>query len=209
MTTTKYKYVENCIAVIAEKILARYSHVSLGGYKNKISLLFLLICVCLLASCSPQSVQTPVADHSIPEPLGYDFLFFDSDGDGVKDDIAELTCLGMSGGYGSFGLEVFVPGEGSYRKVFDSERYEMDETTYQRLAQYIEGELMIDTIYSVEAIDTDGDGHHELVARQYAWSGSHSNHEGDVITVFKIVNHRAEVADVRLEELGGESRSPA
>ncbi len=180
--------------------------------RNISLLLTALVAILLLSACTPSQLDTPSTANSAveaPEPLGYDFLFFDSDGDGGKDDIAELTCLGMSGGYGSFRLEVFVSGEGSYRKVFDSERYEMDEATYQRLAQNIDGELMIDTICSVQAMDTDGDGRDELVTRQYAWSGSHSNHAGDVVTVFKIVNHRAEVADVRLEKPDGESRPTA
>ena len=171
--------------------------------KHKIGLLLLPLFVCLLTACSPKVTPLSVADHSIPEPLGYDFLLFDSDGDGVRDDIIELTCLGMSGGYGSFKLGVFVSGEKSYQKAFDSERYEMDGATYQRLAQNIEGELILDTFYSVEAIDSDGDGRDELVTRQYAWSSSHSNHAGDVVTVFKIVNNRAEVADVRLEKPDG------
>ena len=82
------------------------------------------------ASCWSRAMEIPTTDRSTvgtPEPLGYDFVMFNSDGDGVKDDVAKLTCLGMSGGNGLFRLEVFVSGETDYRKVFDSERYEMDE----------------------------------------------------------------------------------
>jgi hypothetical protein len=121
-----------------------------------------------------------------PWPLGYDFIAFDSDGDGTKDDIAELTCLGMSGGYGSFRLEVYVSGMNDYRKIFDSEQHDVQGSIYQHLSDEFEGDVMIDTIYSVEASDVDGDGRDELVCRQYAWRESHSNHIGDVVSVLKV-----------------------
>jgi hypothetical protein len=68
------------------------------------ALSLLLILVLLLSSCTSNTSKIPTTDNSAvgqPEALGYDFVIFDSDGDGVKDDIAELTCLGMSG----FGLK--------------------------------------------------------------------------------------------------------
>ena len=136
---------------------------------NKKIMLPLLILVLTLSSCTSTALTgSPTSDNSAvgdPEALGYDFVIFDSDGDGdgVKDDIAELTCLGMSGGYGSFGLEVFVSGENSYRKVFDSEKYEVDKSTYKKLFETIDGELMIDEFYSVEAKDTDNDGCEESI----------------------------------------------
>lgn len=156
----------------------------------------------LLCSCNTTiKSKTPTADNAAGalEPLGYDFVIFDSDGDGVKDDIAALACLGMSGGYGSFRLEVFVSGENGYRKVFASEQYEMDELTYQRLCEDVGGELMIDTIYSAASSDVDGDGCDELVCRQYAWQESHSNHIGDVVSVLKVSDIGVEIVNVRFE----------
>ena len=67
----------------------------------------------------------------------------------------------------------------------------------------LNGDGEVDAVVTDTLMDTDGDGRDELVARQYAWSGSHSNHVGDVVTVFKIVNNRAEVADVWLEKPDG------
>ena len=128
----------------------------------------LLILVLMLSSCaSNTSTETPPASDNSDvgglEPLRYDFILFDSHGDGVKDDIAELTCLGMSGGYGSFKLEVFISGSNSYHKVFDSEEYEIDKSNYKKLSETIDGELMIDTFYSVEVLDTNNDGYEELI----------------------------------------------
>ena len=98
-------------------------------------LLSLLILVLTLSSCTSESAtEIPAADnHAVGETevLGCDFVIFDSDGDGTKDDIAELTCLGMSGGYGSFRVEAFISEENSYRKVFDSEQHEIDISTYK------------------------------------------------------------------------------
>ena len=163
----------------------------------------LLIFVLLLSSCSSNTLsEAPTADNSAvgePELLGYDFVIFDSDGDGVKDDIAMLTCLGMSGGYGSFRLEVFISGENSYRKVFDSEQYALDEETYKKLSQNIDGELMIDTFYSVEAVDVDNDGCEELICRQYAWVECHAEHVGDVVSTLKIMDNGIEIICVELE----------
>ena len=168
------------------------------------ALSLLLIIVLTLSSCaSNTSTETPpkpdnsdVGDH---EPLGYDFVIFESDGNGVKNDIAKLTCLGMSGGYGSFRLEVFISGENSYRKVFDSEQYALDEETYKKLSQNIDGELMIDTFYSIEAADTDNDGCEELICKQYAWEECHANHFGDIITTFKMIDNVLEIIEVRFE----------
>lgn len=160
----------------------------------------LLILALLLSSCT--STETPTADNctvAAPESYGYNFVLFDSDGDGIKDDIAELTCLGMSGGYGSFRLAVFISGAKSYQKVFDSEQYEMDESTYKKLSESIDGELMIDTFYSVEAMDTDGDGCDELVCCQYSWTEYHSNHIGEVVSIFKVGDNGIEIIDLRFE----------
>ena len=169
----------------------------------KKSLLPLLILVLTLSSCtSTASTGSPTSDNSAvgdPEALGYNFIIFDSDGDGTKDDIVQLTCLGMSGGYGSFGLEVFVSGENSYRKVFDSEKYEVDKPTYKKLFETIDGELMIDAFCSVEAKDTDNDGCEELVCRQYAWVECHAEHVGDVVSTLKIMDNGIETIRVELE----------
>lgn len=164
----------------------------------------LLILVLMLSSCaSNTSTETPPTpdnyDVGNPEPLGYDFILFDSNGDGVKDDIAELTCLGMSGGYGSFKLEVFMSGSNSYRKVFDSEEYEIDESNYKKLSETIDGELMIDTFYSVEVLDTNNDGYEELICRQYAWIDYHSNHIGNVVSVFEIFAYGINLCDIYWE----------
>ncbi len=163
---------------------------------------FLLSLLLLLCSCHTKiKSKTPTANNAVgePWPLGYDFIAFDSDGDGTKDDIAELTCLGMSGGYGSFRLEVYVSGMNGYTKIFDSERYVMDELTYQRLCEDVDEELMIDTFYSVEAADMNGDGRDELVCRQYAWYESHSNHIGDVVSVLEVSDIGVEIVNVRFE----------
>lgn len=160
----------------------------------------LLILVLMLSSCTLNvSNEAPTADNSavgVPEPLGYNFVIFDSDGDGVKDDFAELTCLGMSGGYGSFRLEIFVSGEHSYRKVFDSDQHPLDEEIYIKFSPNIDGELMIDTFYSVEAADMDGDGCEDLICRQYVWVECHSNHIGDVISALRITDNGIEIIDV-------------
>ena len=163
----------------------------------------LLILVLMLSSCASESpTETSAVDNPAagePEVLGYDFVIFDSDGDDVKDDIAELTCLGMSGGYGSFRLEVFVSGERNYCKVFDSEQYTLDDATYKKLSQNIDGELMIDTFYSIEAADTDNDGCEELICKQYAWEEWHANHIGDIITTFKMIDNVLEIIEVWFE----------
>lgn len=164
---------------------------------------FLLGILLMLSSCaSNTSTETPTADISTggePEPLGYDFVIFDSDGDGTKDDFAELTYLGMSGGYGSFRIEVFISGENSYRKVFDSAQYTVDESTYKKLSKNIDGKLKIDTFYSVKAADTDNDGCDELICRQYAWKECHSNYIGDIVTTFKMTDNGIEIIEVRFE----------
>lgn len=164
---------------------------------------FLLTLALILSSCALNTLaETPTANNSSmaePEPLEYDFVVFDSNGDSIKDDIAELTCLGMSGGYGSFRLEVFISGENSYCKVFDSEQYTIDEVTYKKFSENIDGELMIDMFYSVEADDVDGDGCEELICRQYAWEECHSNHIGNIITTFKMADNGIEIIEVRFE----------
>ena len=163
----------------------------------------LLILVLMLSSCtSNTSFEISTADYSVvgeSEVLGYDFILFDSNGDGIKEDIAELTCLGMSGGCGSFKLEVFISGSNSYRKVFDSEEYEIDESNYKKLSETIDGELMIDTFYSVEVLDTNNDGHEELICRQYAWVDYHSNHIGNVVSIFEIFAYGINLCDIYWE----------
>ena len=167
------------------------------------ALSLLLILILTLSSCTSESAtETPAVDNPAAgeiEMLGYDFVIFDSDGDGVKDDIAELTCLGMSGGYGSFKLEVFISGSNSYRKVFDSEEYEIDESNYKKLSETIDGELIIDTFYSVEVLDTNNDGYEELICRQYAWVDYHSNHIGNVVSVFEIFAYEIMLCDIYWE----------
>ena len=169
---------------------------------NKIIPLLLLL-VLMLSSCtSNTSLEISTADHSVvgePEVFGYDFILFDSNGDGIKEDIAELTCLGMSGGYGSFKLEVFISGSNSYHKVFDSEKYEIDKSNYKKLSETIDGELMIDTFYSVEVLDTNNDGYEELICRQYAWVDYHSNHIGNVVSVFEIFAYGINLCDIYWE----------
>ena len=169
------------------------------------SLSLLLILVLILSSCASNAfTETPAIDNYAVEThkvLEYDFVVFDSDGDGAKDDIAKLTCLGMSGGYGGFKLEVFVSKAKSHQKIFDSEQYTLDDDTYKKISANIEGELMIDSFYSVEATDTDGDGCEELICRQYAWEECHSNHIGDIITTLKITNNVIEIIEVRFESL--------
>lgn len=163
----------------------------------------LIILILMLSSCASNTFTgiTAIDNSAVgtPEALGYDFVIFDSDGDGVKDDVSKLTCLGMSGGYGSFRLEVFISGENSYPKIFDSEQYEMEESIYKKLSANIDGELMIDTFYSVEATDTDGDGCEELICRQYAWVECHSNHIGDIITTLKMTNNVIKIIEVRFK----------
>ena len=167
------------------------------------ALSLLLILILTLSSCAFEApTETSAVDNPAavePEALGYDFVIVDSDGDGVKDDIAELTCLGMSGGYGSFRLEVFVSGENSYLKVFDSEQYALEEETYKKFSQNVDGELMIDTFYSVEAVDVDNDGCEELIGRQYAWVECHAEHVGDVVSTLKIMDNGIEIICVELE----------
>lgn len=169
----------------------------------KKSLLPLLILVLTLLSCTSTALTgSPTSDNSAvgdQEALGYNFIIFDSDGDGTKADIVQLTCLGMSGGYGSFRLEVFTFDKNSYHKVFDSEQYTVNESTYKKLSENISGELMIDTFYLVEADDTDNDGCEELVCRQYAWEECHANHIGDIITTFKMIDNVLEIIEVRFE----------
>ena len=170
---------------------------------TKIILPIIVILALLLSSCSSNAMsESTTADLSavgIPKEYGYNFVIFDSDGDGVKDDIAKLTCLGMSGGYGSFRLEVFTSKEESYTKAFDSEEYTMDDATYQNLSENIDGELMIDSFYSVEALDTDGDGCEELICRQYAWIDYHANHVGDVVSAIKVTDGKINIIQQRLE----------
>ena len=120
-------------------------------------------------------------------------ILFDSDGDGVKSDLAVLSALGGTGGYGQHRLEVYEDGK---RKIFDSTEYAVDVT----LIAEFPSDAIVDSIYSVEAADVDGDGCDELVCRQYAWQESrHSNHVGDVVSILKNNANKTEFVDVWLE----------
>ena len=82
----------------------------------------------ILWSCDAKETEMSVVE--ITQEYGYNFVILDSDGDEAKDDIAKLTCLGMSGGYGAFRLEGCISGKKNYTKTFDSEEYSTDEQTY-------------------------------------------------------------------------------
>ena len=168
---------------------------------KKSLLLLLIIILIFLVSCKGETYEVPSMEPGRSDeiaPLGYDFIIFDSDGDGVKDDIVEHKCLDVAGGYGSFQLEIFISGNRSYLKVFDSTYYTLDEQIYKKLSENINGELMIDTIYSVVAVDVDSDGCDELVCRQYAWVESHSNHMGDVVLILNVTDV-VEIMEARFE----------
>lgn len=143
---------------------------------------------------------TPDADISPIELLATKRINFDGDGDGIKDDIAELKMLGASGGYGSFKLEVFVSNENDYIKIFDDNGAINDGEALEFLSSVLDCEVQVDSVYSVEAVDTDNDGCDELVCRQYVWAKTHSNHIGDLVTVAKVINQNFEVIDFTFEE---------
>lgn len=143
---------------------------------------------------------TPDADISPIEPLATKRINFDSNGDGIKDDFAELKMLGASGGYGSFELEVFISNENNYIKIFDDNRAINDGEALEFLSSILDCEVQVDSVYSVEAVDTDNDGCDELLWRQYVWSETHSNHIGDLVTVAKEINQNFEVIDFTFEE---------
>ena len=75
----------------------------------------------------------------------------------------------------------------------------MDDAMYKKLSASIDGELMIDTFYSVEAADMDGDGCEELVCRQYAWGECHAEHIGDIVSTIKMNADRIIISDLRIE----------
>ena len=104
-------------------------------------------------------------------------ILFDGDGDGVKSDLAVLSALGGSGGYGQHRLEVYSA-RGDL--VFDSLKYAIDPTGISRLP----AEAMVDSVYYIGAEDTDRDGCDEIVCRHYVWREIHSNHIGDAVLVF-------------------------
>ena len=180
-------------------------------FYRSLSILFILLIFALsISSCAKKTVdEFSTTDKSTADinksavtaekVYGYDFVLFDSDGNGVKDDVAELNCLGMTGGYGAFRLEVFVSGENNYQKVFDSEQYTIDKETQKKLSENTQGELMIDTIYTVEAKDTDADGCDELVCRQYAWVECHADHVGDVVSTLKITENGIKITEQHFE----------
>ena len=145
--------------------------------------LLLVASLFALSSCAEDKIKADTEGANI---LAYDFIFFDSDGDGIKEDIAELRCVGMSGGYGSFRLFVYVLRENEYVRIFDSKDYTIDYTDYENLSSEIGIELMIDSFYSVKAADVDFDDCEELICLQYAWADCHSNHIGDIVSVFKL-----------------------
>lgn len=138
---------------------------------------------------------TPDADISPIEPLATKRINFDSDGDGIKDDIAELKMLGASGGYGSFELEVFIYDENDYIKIFDDNGAINDGEALEFLSSVVDCEVQIDSVYSVEAANTDNDGCDELVCRQYVWAKTHSNHLGDLVTIMRITDQTLELVD--------------
>ena len=96
----------------------------------------------------------------------------------MKSDVAVLSALGGTGGYGQHRLEVYAEDR---QKLFDS----IDCVINHAMIPGLPTDVIIDSIYSAEASDTDGDGCDELVCRQYAWCESHSNHIGDVVSVLK------------------------
>ena len=105
-------------------------------------------------------------------------------------------------------LQSLTRSENSYCKVFDSEEYAIDELTYKKLSESIAGELMIDTFYSIEAVDTDNDVSEELVCRQYDWTDSNPNLVGEVVLIFKITS-TSEIVDVHFEAKTKSQREPA
>ena len=138
---------------------------------------------------------TPDADISPIELLATKRINFDSDGDGIKDDFAELKMLGASGGYGSFELEVFVSNENAYIKIFDDNGAINDGEALEFLSSVLDCKVQVDSVYSVEAVDTDNDGCDELVCRQYVWAKTHSNHIGDLVTIMRITGQTLELVD--------------
>ena len=138
---------------------------------------------------------TPDADISPIEPLATKRINFDSNGDGIKDDVAELKMLGASGGYGSFELEVFISNENNYIKIFDDNGAINDGEALEFLSSVLDCEVQVDSVYSVEAVDTDNDGCDELVCRQYVWGETHSNHIGDLVTIMRITGQTLELVE--------------
>ena len=57
----------------------------------------------------------------------------------------------------------------------------------------------MDTVYSVEATDADGDGCEELIFRQYAWQECHANHKGDMVSTWKVEDNRLFLVNASLE----------
>ena len=167
--------------------------------KIKIWFIFVSVVVVLLAGCSSKSDKILASDNfdeRKQEPLGYDFILFDSDGDGEKTDIVKHTVVDMFGGYGQYCFEIYIQSDVAYRKVFDSDIY---STNQDPVTSLIQG-AVIDSIYSVESSDVDGDGCDELVCRQYAWVESRTNHIGDVVSVFKRNGDDIEIVSVWLEQ---------
>ena len=119
-------------------------------------------------------------------------ILFDSDGDGVKSDLAVLSVLGGSGGYGQHLLDVYTDGG---QKIFDSREYTVGVTKIVG----IPSDTIIDSIYSVKATDVNDDDCDELVCRQYAWQESHSNHIGDVVSVLKNNDNKLELVNAWFE----------
>lgn len=143
---------------------------------------------------------TPDADISPIEPLATKRIYFDSNGDGIKDDIAELKMLGASGGYGIFELEVFIYDENDYIKIFDDNGAINDGEALEFLSSVVDCEVQVDSVYSVEVVDTDNDGCDELVCCRYVWSQTHSNHIGDLVTIMRITGQTLELVDRTFEK---------
>lgn len=154
----------------------------------------------LFAACTSNTDNQVNLSKCNIDSLSTQFVLFDSDGDGIKDDIAELKMLGASGGYGSFELEVFISDENNYIKIFDDNGAINVGEALEFLSSILDCEVQVDSVYSVEAVDTDNDGCDELICRQYVWSETHSNHIGDLVTIVRITGQTVELVERMFEK---------
>ena len=77
----------------------------------------------------------------------FDFVLFDGDGDGERDEVLKITLLDMFGGAGQYLVEVFVEHEDSwgYKKIFDSMEYmELHENMDVVCAPSSDGKAILD-----------------------------------------------------------------
>jgi hypothetical protein len=139
------------------------------------------------------------------KPIAVEKIMFDGDGDGESAHLALLSCLGASGGYGSYRLEIFSEGG---EKIFDSEDGETAALISKMISENLSDGLETDSVYSVTPSDLDGDGCEELICRCYAWSVSHSNHVGDVIFVLKTTPTSVSIVNFYLEKGNRTSINP-